>query len=273
MLKPEISIIIVNYNTKDFLNKLLLSIYRSRLAKIKIETIVSDNNSLDGSRQLLKNFDLKIKNKINLKTIFNKENLGYAKANNKAIKIAKGKYVLFLNSDTLLTKDVLIKTWTFMEKEKEASVVSCKIELENGSLDKACHRGFPTPLTAFTYFSGLEKLFPRWPLFSQYHQAWKNLHKIHQVDVISGAFFLIRKKVLDKVGYFDERFFLYFEDTDLCRRFWKNNWQVIYYPEAKIIHNHNRAIAKTPIYKFFLDTIIRSHIFSWFKYILKWGIK
>jgi len=229
-MKIDLSIIITNYNTKELLKKLLFSIKKSILKSFKIETIVVDNASADDSTKMVeKNFPL-----VNL--IINKKNLGYAKANNKGIKKAKGKYILLLNSDTLLNKNTLFKIIEFMEKNKEYAAVTCKVELSNGQIDPACHRGFPTPWAAFTYFSTLEKIFSQSKIFGQYHQTWKDLSQIHQVDVISGAFFMIRKDVFEKVGFLDERFFMYAEDIDLCLRLKKKGYKIAYNPGTKIIH-------------------------------------
>lgn len=229
-MKYDLSIIILSYNTKDLLKRLLLSILNSKKDGFKIETIIVDNASKDGSVPMVKN------NFPDFKLIINKRNLGFSKGNNKGIKIAKGKYLLFLNSDTLLSKDTLVKMIKFMDENEQYAAATCRIELSDGNLDPACHRGFPTPWAAFTYFSGLEKLFPKSKIFSQYHQGWKNLNKLHQVDVISGAFFMIRKKVLDKVGLFDEKFFIYGEDIDLCYRIKQLGYKICFYPGTKIIH-------------------------------------
>lgn len=192
--------------------------------------IIVDNASIDGSTLMIKKkFPL-----VNL--ITNKENLGYTKANNQAIKQAKGKYILLLNSDTLLEKDSLFKMLCFMDENQQWGAATCKVELANGKVDPACHRGFPTPWAALTYFSGLESFFPQSRFFGQYHQTWKNLNTPHQVDVISGAFFFIRKKVLKDVGLLDERFFVYAEDIDLCLRFKEKGHLICYNPNTKITH-------------------------------------
>lgn len=236
-MKPTISIIIINYNTKELLKSLFLSILKSKAKDLVIEIIIVDNNSTDGSQEQIKKFAALIKKKnISLKAIINKKNLGYAKANNQAIRVAKGRYILFLNSDTKLLADTLIKMVKFMDLNKQASAATCRVELADGSLDFSCHRGFPTPWAAFSYFVGLEGLFFKLKLFSQYHQGWKDFNQIHQVDVISGAFFLIRKEVLAKIGFFDEKFFIYGEDIDLCYRMNKKGYKIYFYPKTKIIH-------------------------------------
>ncbi|PIS09219.1 glycosyl transferase family 2 [Candidatus Beckwithbacteria bacterium CG10_big_fil_rev_8_21_14_0_10_34_10] len=225
----DLSIIIVNYNTKDLVSNLIKSFLESDLGKFKVELTVIDNGSKDGSQTMFK------KSFCNIKYIFNKENLGFSKANNQGIRISRGKYILLLNSDTLLKKNTLKNMLHFMKYNKYVAG-TCKIELINGQLDPACHRGFPTPWAALTYFSGLEKIFPKSKIFGQYHQTWKNLDKVHSVDAISGAFFMIKKEVLDKVGLLDEQFFMYAEDIDLAYRIKESGYKIGYNPNTKIIH-------------------------------------
>jgi len=235
----DLSVIIVNYNTKKLLRNLLISLKESSLGKHQVEVIVVDNASTDGSVEQIKNLKLKIKNcgsKFKIKLIENKENLGYAKANNQGIRIAKGRYILLLNSDTLLNRTCLQEMIKFMDKNQQYAASTCLVELRDGKIDPACHRGFPQPWAAFTYFFGLENFFPQSRLFGQYHQTWKDLNVIHRVDVISGAFFLVRKKVLDQIGLLDERFFMYAEDIDLCYRIKELGQEIAFNPNTKIIH-------------------------------------
>jgi len=230
MRKIDLSIIIVNYNTVKLLKTLLESIRRSRIDNFKIEVFVVDNASSDSSVTVMK------KEYPEVKLIINRTNLGYAKANNRGIRQVQGAYVLLLNSDTLLEKETLFKMINFMNDCKEFSVATCTVKLPDGKVDPSCHRGFPTPWAAFTYFSGLENFFPQSRLFGQYHQTWKDLNTMHEIDVISGAFFMIRKSVLDKVGLLDERFFVYAEDVDFCYRIRTLGQKIAYFPETKVTH-------------------------------------
>lgn len=226
----DLSIIIVNYNTKNLLRELLESIFNSSLNKYQIEVFVVDNGSEDGSKEMVKNIFPRVR------LIAKQKNLGFAKANNLGIKKSRGKYLLFLNSDTFVFKNTLVKMLKFMDENKDCSAATCRVELADARLDLSCHRGFPTPWAAFTYFSGLELIFPRSRLLGQYHQGWKDLNQIHEVDVISGAFFLIRKKALEQTGSFDERFFMYAEDIDLCYRLKRKGLKICFNPNTKIIH-------------------------------------
>ena len=230
----DLSIIIVNYNTKDYLSRLLPSVKKACYG-LRSEVFVVDNASHDGSPQLVKRrFPW-------VKLIALRKNLGFAKANNRALKRARGRYLLLLNSDTKVFSSTFFQMIEFMEKHPRAGLATCRVELEGGELDPACHRGFPTPWAAFTYFAGLEELFPHSRLFAQYHQGWKDLSRPHQIDSPSGAFFFLRRQAFLQVGLLDERFFLYGEDLDYAYRLKQAGWQVWYYPGTKIIHYKKRS--------------------------------
>jgi GT2 family glycosyltransferase len=236
--KVKLSIIIVNYNTKTLLRQCLDSLMEngkpaSRQGRWQVansEIIVVDNGSTDGSTDMVK------KRFPRVKLTKNKKNLGYAKANNQAIEKSKGKYILFLNSDTVVPRETIPKLLVYLENNPSVGVVTPKLKLRGGRLDPDCHRGFPTPWAAFCYFTGLEKIFKKRKLFGQYHQTWKNLNKIHEIDACCGAFLLTRKKILEEVGVFDESYFFYGEDLDLCYRIKQKDWKIIYYPRVMAIH-------------------------------------
>ncbi len=230
----KLSIIIVNYNTKDYLHEALQSIKASR-NKFQKEIIVVDNASSDRSSDMIKQ-DFPWVKLINIP-----RNTGFSAANNLGLKHARGEYVLFLNSDTQVSPDTLSAMIEFMDQHPRVGVSTCRLESPSGQIDPASHRGFPTPWAAFTYFIGLEKLFPKSHLFGQYHQGWKNLSSIHEIDSPAGAFFLTRKKILDQVGSFDDRFFIYAEDLDLSLRIKKIGWQIMYVPTTKTIHHKKKS--------------------------------
>lgn len=229
----ELSIIIVSYNTKDITRSCLDSL-RKWLVGDNWEIIVVDNGSTDGSVEMLKEFP-------DITRIFNKNNLGFAKANNKGIKIAKGKYILLLNSDTEIREDSLETMLRFMDGHPKAGAATCRVELPGGSIDPACHRGFPTLWVSFTYLTGLEGILPRVPLFAGYHLGYKNMMIPHQVDVISGAFFMVRKKAVDEVGMLDEDFFFYAEDIDWAYRLKQAGWEIWFNPQASILHKKKQS--------------------------------
>lgn len=225
--KVDLSIIIVNYNTKSLLKQCLDSLLKSS------EIIVVDNGSTDGSPQLVNSLT---RNKKIIKLIANKKNLGYAKANNQALQLARGKYILFLNSDTLVPQKTITTLLNYLEKHPRVGVVTPRLELRSGKVDLDCHRGFPTPWASFCYFTGLEKLFPKSRFFGRYHQTWKKPETIHEIDACCGAFLLARKKVLEEIGGFDESYFFYGEDLDLCFRIKQKGWKIVYHPKLSAIH-------------------------------------
>lgn len=229
--KIELSIIIINYKTKALLRQCLRSLFEQKKEVMQNwEIIVVDNHSSDGSVEMVsKKFP-------QVELIKNKKNLGYAKANNQAIKTSEGKYILFLNSDTIVPNKTIPELLTYLEKNPSIGVVTPKLKLRGGSLDPDCHRGFPTPWAAFCFFSGLEKMLKKRKFFGQYHQTWKNLNKIHEIDACCGAFLLTRKKILEEEGFFDESYFFYGEDLDLCYRIKQKGWKIVYYPRVIAIH-------------------------------------
>lgn len=228
MSKIDISIIIVNFNTGQYLKRCLVSLSKTT-ADLLGEVIVVDNASSDGSEKTATEFNF-------AKLIKNKKNLGFAAGCNIGIKNSHGRYILLLNPDTEVEKDTLKVMMDFMDKNPKIGASTCKVILANGQIDWASHRGFPTPLASFSYFSRLSKFFPKSKLLSQYHLTYKDLNKLHDIDSPSGAFYLVRRQVLEKVGYLDEDYFMYGEDIDLSYRIKKAGYKIVYNPSAKIIH-------------------------------------
>jgi len=233
-----LSIIIVSFNTKEVIKKCLLSI-KANFDKypINFEIIVVDNDSHDGTVEFL--LDLEKKQK-NLHIFLNKANLGFGKANNIGLKKSKGKYILYLNSDAMISDIDFRDLIRVMEMENNIGALTVKVVLSNGEIDPASHRGFPTLWNSFTYFLGLERLFFYVPLlnkiFGGYHLVNLNLNNIHQVDVITGAFLLSKKEILDKIGGFDEDYFAYGEDIEMAFQIKKLGYKIIYYPLWKVLH-------------------------------------
>lgn len=254
----ELSIIIVNFNTKDITRACLDSITKWSEGSAW-EIIVVDNGSTDGSREMLKKIP-------DIRVILNTKNLGFAKANNKGIKIAKGKYILLLNSDTEIREDSIDTMLRFMDGHLKAGVSTCRLELTNGSMDPACHRGFPTPWAALTYFAGLEKLFPTSHLFAQYHMGYKNMTIPHQVDCVSGAFFLVRREAMEQVGLLDEDYFMYAEDIDWAYRFKRAGWEVWFNPEATVLHKKKQSGRANILRSRQVKTEIYFHTYNWLFY-------
>mgnify|MGYP003394275545 CR=1 FL=1 len=230
----DLSIVIVSYNTKELLLECLNSV-RLATRKINTEVFVVDNDSKDGSPEMVAK-DFK-----EVKLFANKQNLGFSKANNQALKKARGKYILVLNPDTQVLKDTLVKMIDFMNKNPDVAVSSCRVELANGSLDRDCRRHYPTPWRAFTHFSGLSQKFKGSKIFDQYYMGYLSEKKEHEVDACVGAFMMVRKKAMDVVGLFDEDFFFYGEDLDWCFRFRQEGYKIVFTPITKIIHHKGAA--------------------------------
>lgn len=230
----DLSIVIVSYNTQEVLHACLKSV-QIAIKNLKSEVFVVDNDSKDLSSKMVKEkFDW-------VKLIANNQNLGFSKANNQALNLARGKYILILNPDTEVLPETLEKMIKFMEKNPQVGISTCRVELPNGQLDKDCRRHFPTPWRSLTHFSGLSKIFKGSRIFDQYYLGYQKDNAQHEVDSCVGAFMMIRKTALDEVGFFDEDFFFYGEDLDLCWRFKHKDYQIAFTPITKIIHHKGVA--------------------------------
>ena len=236
----ELSIIIVNYNVKYFLEQCLISI-RNAVKDIESEIFVVDNNSVDGSVKMVKEKFPEVK------LIDNKINVGFSKANNQAILLASGKYVLLINPDTVVEEDTFIKIINFMNVHPEAGGLGVKMIDGKGKFLPESKRGLPTPKVAFYKVFGLSKIFPKSKIFGQYHLGYLDKNKIHSVDILAGAFLFLRKETLDKTGLLDETFFMYGEDIDLSYRIIKAGYKNYYFPETRIIHYKGESTKKSSI--------------------------
>lgn len=236
----DLSVIIVNYNVKYFLEQCLHAVFMA-LQKIDGEVIVVDNNSADGSAHLVtEKFPQVI-------LITNSENLGFARANNQAIKCASGKYILLLNPDTVVQEDTFLKCLSYIECHDDVSCIGVKMIDGKGRYLPESKRALPTPPVAFYKIFGFSSLFPKSKRFGKYHLGYLSRDEIHEVDVISGAFMFIRKVALLKVGLLDEDYFMYGEDIDLSYRFKKAGYHNIYFPLTTIIHYKGESTKKSSI--------------------------
>ncbi|HLD91931.1 MAG TPA: glycosyltransferase family 2 protein [Patescibacteria group bacterium] len=220
MTKPKLSVIILNYNTKELLSDCLNSV-KKYMDEVPMEVIVSDNSSTDGSPEVIK------KNFPWVKYVEG-PNEGFSKGNNRAKSLVQGEMVLFLNPDTVVHKDVFAKTVRYLEEHPKVGAVTCKLVLANGEMDKDIRRRFPTPWVSF------QKLVLGRSRYYYYEDIPES--STHEVEAIQGAFFLTYKKLLDKVGWFDERYFFDGEDVDLCFQINKAGYTLVYYPDVYITH-------------------------------------
>lgn len=230
----------MNYNVKFFLEQCLYSVTRAAKS-LDAEIIVVDNNSSDGSRLF---FEGKFPG---VTFLWIMENLGFAKANNKALIRATGKYILFLNPDTLLPEDCLVKSISFFESQATAGGLGIHMINGSGKFLKESKRSLPSPITALYKLFGLSALFPTSRLFNHYYAGHLEEGKNNEVDVLSGAFMMIKKEVLDTIGGFDEDFFMYGEDIDLSYRIQQAGYKNFYFAESTIIHFKGESTRKNSV--------------------------
>lgn len=236
----RLSIVIVNYNVRYFLEQCLHSV-ENAIKGLETEVFVVDNNSVDGSNEMVSSkFPW-------VKLIANKENTGFSCANNQAIKASIGNYILLLNPDTVLEQDTLKKCVDFMDQHPDAGGLGIKMVDGKGKFLPESKRGLPTPDVAFYKIFGLSALFPKSRTFGKYHLTYLDKDQTHQVDILSGAFMMLRRETIDKVGSLDETFFMYGEDIDLSYRIIKAGYKNYYYPEARIIHYKGESTKKSSI--------------------------
>lgn len=233
----KLSIVIVNYNVEYFLDQCLNSV-RKAMENIEGEVFVVDNDSIDGSNQMVLNKYPEVK------LIANKKNVGFSTANNQAIVESKGQYVLLLNPDTVVEHDTFEKCINFMDEHPDAGALGVKMLDGAGKFLPESKRGLPTPITSFYKMSGLSALFPRSKRFAKYHLGHLDKDKIHKIEILPGAFMLMRKEALDKTGLLDEAFFMYGEDIDLSYRIIKEGYSNYYFPETRIIHYKGESTKK-----------------------------
>ena len=233
----KLTVVIVNYNVKHFLEQCLYSVEKA-IENISAEVYVVDNNSVDGSNgMLIHKFPW-------VKLIANKKNLGFSKANNQAMRLAQGEYVLLLNPDTVVEEDTFEKVIEFMDVNPEAGGLGVKMIDGKGKFLPESKRGLPTPWVAFHKIFGLSAIFKKSKTFGKYHLSYLSNNEIHEVDVLAGAFMLMRKSALDKVGLLDEDYFMYGEDIDLSYRITKGGYKNFYFPETTIIHYKGESTKK-----------------------------
>ncbi len=249
----DLSVIIVNYNVKDFLQSLLLSLDKA-LKNITHEIIIVDNASTDGSVELIKN------NFPQVTLIVNEENFGFSKANNLGLKISKGKYLLLINPDTIVSENTLSEMIMFFRKHPEVGLAGCKILNPDGTLQLACRRSFPGPWTSFCKVTGLSRLFPKSKIFARYNLTYLDENNSCEVDAVSGSFMMFTREIYEKIGGLDEEYFMYGEDLEYCFRIQKAGFKIYYVASTRIIHYKGESTKRSSIdeTKIFYDAM---HLF------------
>ncbi len=238
--KYTLSVIIVNYNVAYFLEQCLNSVQEA-LSSVNGEVFIVDNNSIDGSVEMVQ------RKFPNYNLLVNKENVGFSKANNQAILQSNSKYILLLNPDTVVEENTFSKVIEFMEEHPNAGGIGVRMLDGKGNFLPESKRGLPTPLVAFYKIFGLSKLFPRSKKFGQYHAGHLDEFKTSKIEILSGAFMLLRKEALNKIGLLDEDYFMYGEDIDLSYRILKGGYENYYFPETRIIHYKGESTKKSSL--------------------------
>lgn len=251
-----LSIIIVTYNTREITRECLLSI-RATSGSISKEVIVIDNNSDDGTSTMIRSVFPEVI------LISNSRNVGFAAANNQGLAIARGEYILLLNPDTVLKENALQSTMAFLSNHPEASIVGCRLLNPDGTVQPSC-RSFPSVPNLFFEAFFLYRLFPRNTLIGKYYLGWFTYDRVQEVDVVLGAFMMIRRSVFEKIGLFDERFFMYTEETDFCLRAKRAGLKTYFYPGGEVIHLGGKSAEQDP-QKMFRD-IYRTQLYLFRKH-------
>jgi hypothetical protein len=236
----QLSVIIVNYNVRVFLENALVSACKA-MRGISGEVFVVDNASDDGSVEMLR------QKFPSVRLIANDTNLGFAAANNIALREVAGDYVLLLNPDTVVQEDTFRVMINFIEQHPDVGLAGCKILNPDGTLQLACRRSFPTPWVSFTKITGLSTLFPRSRIFSRYNLEYLDPDETYEVDAVSGSFMVVRRAALESVGNLDEQFFMYGEDLDWCYRIKRAGWKICYVPLTRIIHYKGESARRSDI--------------------------
>jgi N-acetylglucosaminyl-diphospho-decaprenol L-rhamnosyltransferase len=235
----DLSIVVVNWNTRDLLRDCLESVYASE-GEFDFETIVVDNCSHDGSAAMVR------QEFPHIHLIENDVNGGYAYANNLGLRRLQARYYLLLNPDTVLPPDALKDMLAFMEAHPEAGMAGPKLVMADGELDLACRRSFPTPENSFYKLFGLSRLFPRSKRFGQYNLTYLDPDEMAEVDSVVGAFMMVRGEVIEQVGLLDEEYFMYGEDLDWALRAKNAGWKAYYCPDVTVLHYKRQASKQNP---------------------------
>jgi len=233
---PDLTVIIVNWNVEELLRDCLKSVY-GRAQTISLEVLVVDNSSSDGSIEMVE------KEFPQVRLFKNKENVGFAKANNQAIKQGKGRYILLLNPDTLIVGDALATMVLFMDNHRDTGAVGPRILNPDKTVQLTCGRYSPTLLTELWDFTKLSSLFPRSRIFGKSLMGFWSHNDTREVELLSGACMMVRKDAIEQIGLMDEHFFLFAEETDWCYRIRKNGWKIYLNADAEVIHLGGQSVS------------------------------
>ncbi len=272
--KIDISVVILNYNVREFLENALNSVFRA-IHNLDAEVFVVDNASADLSADMVR------RKFPDVRLIVNDDNKGFAAGNNVALRQCRGKYILVLNPDTLIQENTLSVMKEFMDSHPEAGAASCKVLNSDGTLQLTCKRSFPTPWVAFTKIAGLSALFPKSRWFGKYNLTYLPENEVHEVEAVAGSFMFLRREVLETAGLLDESYFMYGEDLDWCYRIWKAGWKIFYVPTTQIIHYKGESTTRSGFddirlfyeaMEVFVEKHIKKRYSVWMILLLKFAI-
>ena len=252
----ELSVIIVNWNSGNYLIECLNSLM-GEVNQAQTEIIVVDNASSDGS------VDIVEKRFPGVVTIRNSSNLGFAKANNIGIRQSQGEYLCLINSDVVVRKGCIKQMLAFMDQHRAIGMLGPKILNPDLTLQPSC-REFPSLWNSLCRSLALDSLFRKSRVFGRQFMSFWTFDSVRRVDILSGCFWLLRREAVDQIGLLDETFFIYSEDQDWCKRFWKSGWEVVYFPQAQAIHYGEGSSSREPI-RFFVE-MQRANLQYWRKH-------
>ena len=273
---PDLSIVTVNYNAKDYLDRCLGSVIKTT-SNISSEIIVVDNASVDGSTTLVKEKYPQVK------IISNKQNFGFAKAVNQGITSSVGKHIMLLNNDVVVNGKAVETMLEMLENNDKVGAIGPKLLNADGTIQYQCRRGFPTPFNAFCYFSGLSRIFPKSEVIGSYLKSHLDDKETIEVDSLCGAAMIVRREIIEDVGLMDEGYFMYGDDIDLCYRIKQAGWKIFYLPHAEMIHYGGKGGSRKQSYRnifefhramavFYSKHYSHKHLFllNWIIYIGIW---
>jgi GT2 family glycosyltransferase len=267
----DLSICIANWNARDYLARCLESI-GAQSAGLSVEIIVVDNGSTDGSVQCVR------QRFPSVTLIENTANVGFVQATNQAMRLSRGRYVLWLNNDTVVLDQALARLVQFMDEHPAVGICGPKVLNRDGTIQNQCRRGFPTPWAAFAYFSGLSRLFPRREFFSRYLMTYCHEDEVHEVDAVSGCCLLARRQVVEQAGLIDTAYHSYGEELDYCAVAKERGWTVYYYPPAVIVHYGGQGGSGVrpyhSIYQFYRSMWLfyRRHVAGRYWFVFNWAV-
>ncbi len=265
----DLSVCIVTYQARDWLHGCLESLYKNNKTS-SLEVIVIDNGSTDGIQEML-TLDYP-----DIQFTANKTNEGYTRPMNRSLGIAQGRYLMQLNPDTVILPEAFDQLISFMDQHPQVGICSPKVLNSDGTFQRQCRRGEPRPLAMLGYFFKLTKLFPKNKALGGYLLEYLDEDATSEVIAVSGSCMLIRKEVIDEIGYLDEQFFAYQEDTDYCLRARQAGWEVYYYPQAKIIHYGGRGGTRVEPYRSIIEwhrsywRLYKKHFAKEYFFIINW---